>query len=74
MNFLQVIEGGSRNGAAEKIESASYWLESILRRIYSKEKHLDKFLLECDLDELCHILGVEMPKGPVQIDRKIIKG
>lgn len=74
MNCFQVIEGGSRNVAAEKIESASYWLESVLRRVYSKEQHLDKFLLECDLEELCYLLGVDMPKGPVQIDRKIIEG
>ncbi len=74
MNCFQVIEGGARDGASYKLDSASYWLESIIRRIYSKEEHLDKFLLECDLDELCYLLGVDMPRGPVQIDRKIIEG
>ena len=74
MNNFQVIEGDGKDISSQKLDSASYWLESLIRRIYSKEQHLDKFLLECDLGELCYILDVDMPKGPVQIDRKIIEG
>jgi hypothetical protein len=53
-----------------KLDNASYWLESVLERLYDKESPLDSFSLQCDLDELCHQLGVKPRFSLIQIQRK----
>lgn len=59
------ITKDERSDERRKLENASYWLESILERLYGPEE-LDKFMLACDLDELAHQLGVKMPKTQIK--------
>ena len=54
----------------KKLDSASYWLESVLDRLYSDDGDLDEFSLQCDLDELCHLLGVKRQPGLLTVHRK----
>lgn len=54
----------------KKLERAFYWVESIVERLYNKEEGCDVGMLESDLDELCHILGVKMNTGDIQIQAK----
>ncbi len=49
-----------------KLESASYWVESLVERLYNKDEKCDVGMLESDLDELCHILNT----GDIQIQAK----
>jgi len=57
----------------KKLDSAAYWVQSIMDRLYDAESELDEFSLQCDLDELCHILEIK-PKcalvTPLKIQRK----
>lgn len=53
-----------------KLDSAGYWLESILERLYDDQGPVDEFSLACDLDELCHLLDVKRKTGLLQVQRK----
>ncbi len=54
----------------KKLDSAAYWVESIMDRLYDQSGPLDTGSLACDLDELCYILGVKTKKGLLQVQRK----
>jgi hypothetical protein len=53
----------------KKIESCSYWMESILERIYGHE-NIDMEMLQYDLEEISHLLGVKMPKASMNIEAR----
>lgn len=53
----------------QKLEKCAYWMESILERIYGQEK-IDLDLLEWDLEEMAHQLGVKMPRGAMNIEAR----
>jgi hypothetical protein len=54
-----------------KLDSCSYWMESILTRLYNKDEVLDISALEWDLDELSHLLDVRMPRGQIKIEPRV---
>jgi hypothetical protein len=56
-----------------RIDSAGYWLDSVLERLYDASSELDEFSLACDLDELCHLLDVKRKPGILQVERKQTK-
>lgn len=48
----------------DRIQSAAYWLESILQRAEEGQMMGDDF--QFDLEELCHVLGVQAPKKKIK--------
>lgn len=51
-----------------KIEDAAIFLESIIKQLYNRD-NLNVLELESDLDELCHLLNVDLIPGDLQIQR-----
>jgi transposase-like protein len=53
----------------EKLERAADFLDNIVKILYSNQP-LETVDLEYNLDELCHLLNVDMGKGDLTIERK----
>lgn len=51
------------------IDEAGEWLKTLVKQLYSKEK-LDLLEFENNLDELCHLLNIQIGKGDLNIQRK----
>ena len=56
--------------AEKKLNEARYWLENIVQQLYMTED-LDILDLENCLDELVHLFGLKLPKGDLQVRRKV---
>lgn len=53
---------------ASNLEAASFYLEKVLKQLYSKSS-LNKCDLENDLDQLCYALSVKTNQEDIQIER-----
>lgn len=53
----------------KKLDSCSYWLDSILERLYGSEG-VDLDMLQYDLEEMAHLLGCKMPKAAMNIEAR----
>ena len=53
----------------KKLDSAAYWLESITERLYGGEP-IDLEMLQYDLEEMGHILGVKIPTAAMNIEAR----
>lgn len=56
----------------EKLERASEFLDAIVKQLYSRQP-LEEVDLEYQLDELCHLLNVQIGAGDLTIERKNTK-
>jgi hypothetical protein len=54
----------------QTLDNAASFLEAIVKQLYSKDT-LDRNLLEFQLDELCHYLGVKTVPGDLTITREV---
>ncbi len=54
------------NEKDQKIDEAGGFLENVLDHLYGR-KNLNRFELERDLEELCHLLRVKMPGEDLMI-------
>jgi hypothetical protein len=53
----------------DTIDEVKYWLNIVVEQIYSTSE-LNEASFEDDLDELCTLLKIKLPKGAPQIVRK----
>lgn len=53
----------------KKLADVKYWLESIVEQLYAKE-NLNQEYFERNLEELCAVVGMDIPLSSLQIQRK----
>lgn len=53
----------------KKLDTAKYWLESIIEQLYSNDP-IDPVKFEDHLEELCHQLEMNVPKSTLLIKRR----
>ncbi len=54
------------NEKDQKMDEAGEWLNNVLDQLYGN-KNLNRFELERDLEELCHLLHVKVRDGDLMI-------
>lgn len=53
----------------KKLYNCSYWMDSIIERLYGSEA-VDLEMLQYDIEEIAHLLGCKMPRGAMNIEAR----
>ncbi len=56
---------GACTSLEDKLQGATYWVESLKKRIYDESFNQEEF--EWDFDELCSVLGIPFKRKELKI-------